>query len=285
MQEHGHVIIRTCLLRPSRFLFPAIMAAKTLSTSTLSLKFMQNAHRAKNIAEVQLERAEVKDDGEWEVAKEIRDAWGPETTQSVSYEASYLPFLFSSDASDAHAIPATNLKGRRAFKRGMEVADEYQFSAPAPPTPPAAASTSKSTGKPRQISSLSGRTGSNTNNSKKGSANAAPKGKTARQAIYDNSGVGADLRSQKATESMNDYAPPLPSKPPLPNVFLKPAGVDAPPESSKTPLATGSGERKPKRERESEPTGEAGADGETTSLKKRKRKKKVDEQAAGTKDE
>jgi len=57
------------------------MAAKTLSTSTLSLKFMQNAHRAKNLAAVQLERAEVKDDGEWEVAKEIRDAWGPETMQ------------------------------------------------------------------------------------------------------------------------------------------------------------------------------------------------------------
>ncbi|KAJ7038876.1 hypothetical protein C8F04DRAFT_1209307 [Mycena alexandri] len=263
------------------------MAAKTLSTSTLSLKFMQNAHRAKNIAEVQLERAEVKDDGEWEVAKEIRDAWGPETTQSVSYEASYLPFLFSSDASDAQATPATNLKGRRAFKRGREVADEYQFSAPAPRTPPAAASTSKSAGKPRQISSLSGRTGNNNNNSKKGPANAAPKGKTARQAIYDNSGVGADLRSQKATESIHHDAPPLPSKPPLPNVFLKPAGVDAPPESSKTPLATGSGERKPKRERESEAAaGEAGVDGETTSLKKRKKKKKkVEEQAAGTKDE
>ena len=57
------------------------MAAKTLSTSTLSLKFMQNAHRAKNLAEVQLEKAEVKDDGEWEVAQEIREAWGPETTQ------------------------------------------------------------------------------------------------------------------------------------------------------------------------------------------------------------
>jgi hypothetical protein len=56
------------------------MAAKTLSTSTLSLKFMQNAHRARNLKEVQLERAEVKDDGEWEVAQEVRDAWGPETT-------------------------------------------------------------------------------------------------------------------------------------------------------------------------------------------------------------
>jgi hypothetical protein len=68
------------------------MATKTLSTSTLSLKFMQNAHRAKNLAEVQLERAEVKDDGEWEVAKEIRDAWGPETTQVVRIFVSELLF-------------------------------------------------------------------------------------------------------------------------------------------------------------------------------------------------
>jgi hypothetical protein len=108
---------------------------------------MQNAHRAKNLAEVQLERAEVKDDGEWEVAKAIRDAWGPETTQvclnfrakftpdhatlnfrqSVSYEASYLPFLFTSDTSDSDATPAANLKGRRTFKRGREVADEVRI--------------------------------------------------------------------------------------------------------------------------------------------------------------
>lgn len=52
------------------------MSGKTLSTSTLSLKFMQNAHRAKNLKEVELEKAPVKDDGEWEVSKEVREAWG-----------------------------------------------------------------------------------------------------------------------------------------------------------------------------------------------------------------
>ncbi|KAF8188877.1 hypothetical protein K438DRAFT_1593694 [Mycena galopus ATCC 62051] len=110
------------------------MTAKTLSTSTLSLKFMQNAHRAKNLTEVQLERAEVKDDGEWEVAKEIRDTWGPETAQSVSYEASYLPFLFTSDASGSVSSPdAANLKGRRAFKRGREVSDEVNQIPSLPP--------------------------------------------------------------------------------------------------------------------------------------------------------
>ncbi|KAF7373801.1 hypothetical protein MSAN_00591800 [Mycena sanguinolenta] len=182
---------RTC------FPYAANMAAKTLSTSTLSLKFMQNAHRAKNLAEVQLDRAEVKDDGEWEVSKEIRDAWGPETTQSVSYEASYLPFLFTPDASGSNAPPAANLKGRRAFKRGREVTDEYQVIVPEGATTeaqPPTTSNSKSAGKPKQISSLSGRAGSNKNSKKVGNA---PKGKSARQAIYDNSGVGADLRSQK----------------------------------------------------------------------------------------
>ncbi|KAF7369736.1 hypothetical protein MVEN_00305200 [Mycena venus] len=251
------------------------MAAKTLSTSTLSLKFMQNAHRAKNLAEVQLERAEVKDDGEWEVAKEIRDAWGPETTQSVSYEASYLPFLFTSDASDSDATPAANLKGRRTFKRGREVADEYQAAVPAAPVTETKPSTSKSAGKPKQISSLSGRTGS-----KKAAPN-APKGKSARQAIYDNSGVGADLRSQKVDPSaggQNNGTTPAPSKPLLPNVFLKPAGVDEPAENTKsasvsTSAEAGTPERKPKGKREREQTTE-NAEGESSSSKKRKKKKK-----------
>ncbi|KAJ7613730.1 hypothetical protein DFH06DRAFT_1242145 [Mycena polygramma] len=257
------------------------MAAKTLSTSTLSLKFMQNAHRAKNLAEVQLERAEVKDDGEWEVAKEIRDAWGPETTQSVSYEASYLPFLFTSDASEPDATPAVNLKGRRAFKRGREVADEYQPIVPAAPTPPAA-STSKSAGKPKQISSVSGRTGNSNSNAKN-----SPKGKSARQAIYDSSGVGADMRAKKTETgagTRSSTGTPAPSKPPLPNVFLKPAGVDEPAESTKSASASmstaktsspSSEKSKGKREREQTGTVET-AEGENSS-KKRKRKKKNDQ--------
>ncbi|KAJ6492816.1 hypothetical protein C8R47DRAFT_422710 [Mycena vitilis] len=259
------------------------MAAKTLSTSTLSLKFMQNAHRAKNLAEVQLERAEVKDDGEWEVAKEIRDAWGPETTQAVSYEASYLPFLFTSDASEPDATPAVNLKGRRAFKRGREVADEYQPIVPAAPTPPAA-STSKSAGKPKQISSVSGRTGSSNSNAKN-----SPKGKSARQAIYDSSGVGSDMRAKKTETgagARGSTGTPAPSKAPLPNVFLKPAGVDEPAESTKSASALSTTKTSPpssektkgKRERERTGTAEI-AEGENSS-KKRKRKKKNDQAGA-----
>ena len=52
------------------------MASKSISTGTLSLRFMQNAHRAKQLKEVELDRALVQDDGMWEVSQAIRDAWG-----------------------------------------------------------------------------------------------------------------------------------------------------------------------------------------------------------------
>jgi hypothetical protein len=48
------------------------MSGKTLSTGTLSLRFMRNAQQNK---QVQLDKAEVADDGAWEVPKVVRDAW------------------------------------------------------------------------------------------------------------------------------------------------------------------------------------------------------------------
>jgi hypothetical protein len=51
------------------------MSGKTLSTGTLSLRFMQNAHRAKQLAEVEAEQAKITDEAEWEVTKEVKDAW------------------------------------------------------------------------------------------------------------------------------------------------------------------------------------------------------------------
>ena len=48
----------------------------TLSTGTLNLRFMRNAQRTQQLSGVQLEKAHVKDDAEWEVAPEIRNAWG-----------------------------------------------------------------------------------------------------------------------------------------------------------------------------------------------------------------
>ncbi|KAK6993096.1 hypothetical protein R3P38DRAFT_3077395 [Favolaschia claudopus] len=259
------------------------MTTKTLSTSTLSLKFMQNAHRAKNLAEVQLDKADVKDDGEWEVAKEIRDAWGAETTQSVSYEASYIPFLFTSKEgeSDADAATSTSLKGRRTFRRGREVAGEAEATAaPTTSITEAKPSTSKPHGKARQISSLSGRTGGA--DSKKSSKGASST-KSARQAIYDNSGVGADLRTQRKggvkVESDDDSRTETKNVPP-PNVFLKPAGVDEPAESSKSSLASREAQnpspdqphsKGSKRDRDETAAAAASVEGE----KKRKKKKKT----------
>ncbi|KAK7055561.1 hypothetical protein R3P38DRAFT_2847823 [Favolaschia claudopus] len=260
------------------------MSTKTLSTSTLSLKFMQNAHRAKNLAEVQLDKADVKDDGEWEVAKEIRDAWGPETTQSVTYEASYIPFLFTS-SKEGDASPSINLKGRRTFKRGREVAEEAEAtSAPATPVTEAKPSTSKLHGKARQISSLNGRTsGADSKKSSKGASST----KSARQAIHDNSGVGADLRTQRKggvkIESDDDNR--TETNVPPPNVFLKPAGVDEPAQSSKSALSSSLASREAqnpsqrnskgsKRDRDETAAAAASVEGESSS-KKRKKKKKI----------
>jgi hypothetical protein len=53
---------------------------KTLSNGTLSLRFMQKAQRTQQQQRVELERAVVKDEAEWEVAPEVRKAWGLPTT-------------------------------------------------------------------------------------------------------------------------------------------------------------------------------------------------------------
>jgi hypothetical protein len=59
------------------------MTTKTLSTSTLSLRFMQNAHRAKNLAHIEADKMQVKDDAEWHVAEEVREAWGIAVSSSA----------------------------------------------------------------------------------------------------------------------------------------------------------------------------------------------------------
>jgi hypothetical protein len=61
------------------------MSGKTLSTSTLSLRFMQNAQRAKSMQEVELEKAAVHDDAQWDVGEEVREAWGLRSEKDISY--------------------------------------------------------------------------------------------------------------------------------------------------------------------------------------------------------
>lgn len=52
------------------------MSGKKLSTSTMGLRFMQNAQKKILVKEEQLVKAKIKDDAEWEVSREVRESWG-----------------------------------------------------------------------------------------------------------------------------------------------------------------------------------------------------------------
>ena len=79
------------------------MPPKALSSSTLSLRFMQNAEQKHTV-----QQAKVRDDAEWELPQDLRSTTVGEDT--VTYEHSYLPFLFDQP------------RGRRTFdKHGKEV--------------------------------------------------------------------------------------------------------------------------------------------------------------------
>ncbi|KAI0946285.1 hypothetical protein AcV7_010303 [Taiwanofungus camphoratus] len=113
------------------------MSGKTLSNGTLSLRFMQNAQRAKLQARADAEQAKTRDETEWEVSKEIKEAWGIDAASQsenlVTHEASYLPFLFSSsypEISTSSTGPdrPSVLRGRRTFnERGQETIPQVRF--------------------------------------------------------------------------------------------------------------------------------------------------------------
>jgi len=120
--------------------------SKSLSNGTLSLRFMQNALRRQNLPEVELERAEIKDEAKWEVGQDIKDAWGTGSKQSrcvcvftelgtfvfqwtysdsVAHESSYLPFIFSSEREDI-TNSTSKPRGRRTFnKHGLDVSQDH----------------------------------------------------------------------------------------------------------------------------------------------------------------
>lgn len=157
---------------------------------------MKNAQLAKELKEEQLAKAKIKDEAEWEIPKDIRDSRprDKDEADSVTYESSYLPFLFP----NPEAGPSRGkIQGRRVFSNGKELEQP-----PAAPTADAQASEEKaaapanrSTPKERSL--------------KKDS-------KSARQAIFDTAGVGDDLPTQRPASAG----------------FLKPAGVDEPARSS-----------------------------------------------------
>ncbi|KAI0742890.1 hypothetical protein C8Q80DRAFT_1058252, partial [Daedaleopsis nitida] len=116
------------------------MAGKSLSNGTLSLRFMQNAHRAKQQAQVEAEQAKIKDDAEWSVSMEVRDAWGigssiASARTEIEHETSYLPFIFQSDLgegpSGSQSSSGARPRGRRTFNaRGKEVIEDLKSEEP-----------------------------------------------------------------------------------------------------------------------------------------------------------
>jgi len=45
---------------------------------------MQSANRAKQLKEVELDRAKVHDDGKWGIDQAVKDAWGPSSSAKPS---------------------------------------------------------------------------------------------------------------------------------------------------------------------------------------------------------
>ncbi|KAG1718671.1 hypothetical protein EDD22DRAFT_960142 [Suillus occidentalis] len=161
---------------------------KSLSTGTLNLRFMQNARRAQQL-DVELEKAHVKDEAEWEVAPDIRKAWGNSDSNEDLYEKSYMPFLFSE----------TSCKGRRKFNKNGEESSK-----------PAEVRTVTVEDEPRKtkIKSISSSSGSKKLK------------EPASRVIYDNSKVGVDLGCLSSSTSVPSASGS--------NTFMKPAGVDDP---------------------------------------------------------
>ncbi|KAI0092347.1 hypothetical protein BDY19DRAFT_884858 [Irpex rosettiformis] len=221
--------------------------SKTLSNGTLSLRFMQNAQRAKQLAQVELEQAAIKDEAEWEVSQEIKDAWGIASSSSntrtstvTTHEASYIPFIFtdvgSSNAEDSSVRP----RGRRTFNaKGLEVKEE----------PVIQTAQDKAHVAPQRVTSISGfKAPLPTKQKNSGKA----KNKTAQELIRE------DFKTQPSSHLIDTTSSAG---------FLKPSGVDAP-SLNRPKLDALSPAQSLKRERDS-------ATGDASTNKKRKKKKEV----------
>ncbi|KAG2143945.1 hypothetical protein BD769DRAFT_1661356 [Suillus cothurnatus] len=256
---------------------------KTLSTGTLNLRFMQNARRAQQLSgvDVELEKAHVKDEAEWEVSPEIRKAWGladgargsNSDSNDDLYERSYMPFLFPSvsetvgpgeeNGCSSSSTPLSGVKphGRRKFnKNGEESSKPPEVRSPIVTV----ADVQPDETRKIKIKSISSSTNSTT------FAKPSKKLKDpASRVIYDNSKVGVDLHSGSLSSNPTPFASaPKSTSTSGSNAFMKPAGVDDPSPSSRdapSTSASASFARKGKRRQEQD-----NAEVETTGLKKKK---------------
>ncbi|TFY56061.1 hypothetical protein EVJ58_g7862 [Rhodofomes roseus] len=252
------------------------MSGKSISTSTLSLRFMQNAQRAKLQAQVEAEQAKVKDDAEWSVSQEVRDAWGigssssstsawsQTKTQKVTYEASYVPFVFGDedeeredgeDEADPSLGPSGIVRGRRTFnERGQEVIRKEAESNNEAEEPAEEvtgwSNPLKGKGRPASISGFRAPLPTKSKDGKKART------KTAQQLIRETAATTPVSLSSAPRSGTTDMKRE-------PSGFMKPAGVDAPP-----PTSSKSGQKKRHRDRDA-PT-------EPAESKGKKRKKKAE---------
>lgn len=260
---------------------------KTLSTGTLSLKFMQNAQRAKQQQQVELERAAVKDEAEWEVPLAVRQAWGlPERGASSTGDAqataicdsSYMGFVYGpSSVNDDEPCPSRP-RGRRTFNKKGEEVSSTQLPDEESSKPPVDSKTSPPKGKmyarPSSISlsSSSNTAATNGKNSKNGEKSVFS---SSRDAIFgfDPTGTPAGITTSTkitTTASSSGLVKSGVSSTPNPPAFLKPAGVDAP--SGSTILLDDPGARKEKKVKRARKDADLDS-GKSDSTPKRRKKK------------
>ncbi|KAI0339119.1 hypothetical protein BDW22DRAFT_1432026 [Trametopsis cervina] len=231
--------------------------SKTLSNGTMALRFMQNAQRAKEQAQVELEQARIKDEAEWEVSQETKDAWGIASTSPGSvlsaaaavHEASYIPFLFATnpvESSSSVSGPAQP-KGRRKFTANGK--EEIKKTDESKPTPEPQIEQEA----PRRLTSISGFRVPLSNEMK---SSGKGKSKSVQELIRENVKKRPFVPTDSAQSS------------PAGTRFVKPAGVDGP-SVMRTEPAKFHEANSLKREREL-PSG----DSPSAEMKKKRRKKK-----------
>ncbi|KDQ55991.1 hypothetical protein JAAARDRAFT_133154 [Jaapia argillacea MUCL 33604] len=290
------------------------MSTKALSNGTLSLRFMQNAQRAKHLAQVEIEQAQVKDESEWEVSREVKEAWeigsSSQLGPDVTHEPSYIPFLFPSPSDGTASSPIQSApvsgqapakpKGRRSFNaRGQEVVEEVRkIYVPTEPPPDSGdekggrgSDWSKTSKRPVTISGSMGTTFKDRKDIKKMTTTSIEQSKSSKILIHEEVNVGTDMRRPGPSSLRHAVYPSGARGDSGPPTFLKPSGVDAPanplmqhrlkPTNSIREEGEGSEmiPKSSKREREDELGGAVVAAGDVLTsgdqTKKRKKKKKA----------
>jgi len=225
-----------------------------LSTSTLSLKFMQRANQR-----VELQAATVTEAEEehWEVPG--RDVFvegsssNPrEYSSRITHETSYVPFLFPSSLSkDGPTSPNTSedetgvtFSGRRSFNppsSKVKTSEEPYNAESSNQTLSQEGGRTKTKERPGRLSSvnidtktpyaMTARMTRKGDRPSDGKLSLRSNSTSVLKMISDETGVGADMRGARASGSSDGHRGKPPNTIPIPTVtptFLRPSGVDSP---------------------------------------------------------